>query len=75
MKCLEGWTNGPNTKQKALGQMQTCCPLAIVEFDRPTRFTKDEQLTCMNLWSIARSPLILGADMTQIDAFTLRLLT
>jgi polygalacturonase len=29
----------------------------------------------MTLWCIARSPLILGADMTKLDAFTLSLLT
>ena len=29
----------------------------------------------MTLWSIARSPLILGADMTKIDESTLALLT
>ncbi|MBN2684649.1 MAG: glycoside hydrolase family 27 protein, partial [Pontiellaceae bacterium] len=50
-------------------------PFGIVEFDRETRFTKDEQITCMSLWCIARSPLILGADMTQMDDFTLKLLT
>ncbi len=50
-------------------------PFGIVEFNRPTRFTKDEQFTCMSLWCIARSPLILGADMTKLDDFTLNLLT
>lgn len=50
-------------------------PFGIVEFDRETRFTKDEQITCMSLWCIARSPLILGADMTKMDDFTLKLLT
>ncbi|MBP8606171.1 MAG: NPCBM/NEW2 domain-containing protein [Phycisphaerae bacterium] len=50
-------------------------PFGIVEFNRPTRFTPDEQITCMTLWSIARSPLILGADMTRMDEFTLSLLT
>ena len=29
----------------------------------------------MTLWSIARSPLILGADMTRLDPFTLGILT
>jgi alpha-galactosidase len=43
--------------------------------DRPTRFTPDEQRTLMTLWSIARSPLILGADLTRTDAFTVSLLT
>ena len=42
---------------------------------RSTYFTTNEQYTLMSLWAIARSPLILGADMTQMDAFTLSLLT
>jgi len=50
-------------------------PFGIVEFRRPTRFTQDEQVLCMSLWCIARSPLILGADMTKLDDFTLKLLT
>ncbi len=50
-------------------------PFGIVEFDRPTRFTREEQITCMSLWCIARSPLILGADMTKLDPFTIDLLT
>jgi len=50
-------------------------PFGIVEFNRPTRFTPDEQMTCMSLWCIARSPLILGADMTRMDDATLKLLT
>jgi hypothetical protein len=40
-----------------------------------TRFTKDEQLTMMSLWAIARSPLIMGGDMTKMDDWTLSLLT
>jgi hypothetical protein len=50
-------------------------PLGIIELGRPTRFTPDEQRTMMTLWSIARSPLILGADMTKLDETTLALLT
>lgn len=50
-------------------------PFGIVEFNRPTRFTQEEQLTCMSLWSVAKSPLILGADMTRMDDFTIKLLT
>ena len=50
-------------------------PFGIVEFKRPTNFTKDEQVLCMTLWSIARAPLILGADMTKLDEFTQNLLT
>ncbi len=42
---------------------------------RGTRFTRDEQHTVMTLWSIARSPLMHGGDMTKTDDFTLSLLT
>lgn len=42
---------------------------------RVTNFTANEQYTLMSLWAIARSPLIHGGDMTQMDAFTLSLLT
>jgi len=50
-------------------------PFGIVEFDRPTHFTRDEHVTLMSLWSIARSPLIFGGDMTKLDEFTLSMLT
>ena len=50
-------------------------PLGKVKFGRPTRFTPDEQYTMMTLWSIARSPLMHGGDMTKTDDFTLSLLT
>jgi len=50
-------------------------PFGIVEFTRPTRFTKDEQILCMTLWCMARSPLIFGGDLTKLDPFTRDLLT
>lgn len=50
-------------------------PLGIVDFNRKTHFTADEQITLMTLWCISRSPLMLGADMTRMDGFTLSLLT
>src|SRR6185369_109023 len=51
-------------------------PLGTLDLGRrQTRFTPDEQRTLMTLWSIARSPLIHGGDMTQTDPFTLALLT
>ncbi|QIG80597.1 glycoside hydrolase family 27 protein [Stakelama tenebrarum] len=43
--------------------------------DRDTNFTPDEQRTVMTLWSIARSPLIMGGDLRYLDAATLALLT
>lgn len=42
---------------------------------RRSRFTEDEARTLITLWSIARSPLILGANLTQMDTFTESLLT
>jgi hypothetical protein len=42
---------------------------------RTTHFTSDELRTVMTLWSIARSPLIMGGDLTKLDAFTRSLLT
>jgi alpha-galactosidase len=51
-------------------------PLGVLELGRrTTRFTPDEQRTLMTLWSIARSPLFHGGDMTRTDAETLALLT
>ncbi|MBR6046324.1 MAG: glycoside hydrolase family 27 protein [Ruminococcus sp.] len=43
--------------------------------DDRTRFTEDEQKTMLTLWSIFRSPLIIGGDLTKCDEFTLSLLT
>lgn len=40
-----------------------------------TKFTEDEQITMMTLWSIMRSPLIIGGEMTGFDDFTVALLT
>lgn len=42
---------------------------------RDSKFTPDEQQTLMTLWSIARSPLIMGGDLRHLDAPTLALLT
>lgn len=43
--------------------------------DITTRFTKDEQVTMLTLWSIFRSPLIIGGEMTKFDDLTMSLLT
>ncbi|GEK88822.1 Alpha galactosidase A [Alkalibacterium putridalgicola] len=42
--------------------------------DRLTRFTKDEQETMMTLWSLFRSPLFFGGELTDLDEWTLHLL-
>lgn len=43
--------------------------------ERRTNFTPDEQRTMMTLWSIFKSPLMLGAELTKLDAETLALIT
>jgi hypothetical protein len=55
------------------GDMLPLGRLALGE--RDTKFTPDEQRTLMTLWSIARSPLIMGGDLRHLDAPTLALLT
>ena len=42
---------------------------------RQSRLNPAEQQTMLTLWSIARSPLILGANLTRLDADTTTLLT
>ncbi|MCP4454734.1 MAG: alpha-galactosidase [Planctomycetes bacterium] len=41
----------------------------------PTELTPDEQYTHMSLWCLLNAPLLLGCDLTQLDDFTLNLLT
>lgn len=43
--------------------------------ERMTNFTREEQRTMMTLWCMFRSPLMLGAEMTMLDEWTLSLLT
>jgi len=51
-------------------------PIGVLQMGKnKTHFTHDEQSTLLTLWSIARSPLILGADLTKLDDFTLALIT
>ena len=42
---------------------------------RKTRLTSEEQTTLMTLWAISRSPLFIGANLTELDDNTLALLT
>jgi hypothetical protein len=53
------------------------CVRTNAEFNptRRTRFTKDEQYTMMSLWAISRSPLMLGCELTDLDEFSLKLIT
>lgn len=42
---------------------------------RATRLTRDEQRTLITFWSIFRSPLIMGGNLTMLDDWTSSLLT
>ncbi len=51
-------------------------PIGVLQMGKnKTHFSQDEQITLLSLWSIARSPLMIGADLTKLDDFTLSLLT
>jgi alpha-galactosidase len=41
---------------------------------RDTRLTPNEQMTHISLWALQAAPLIIGADLSQIDEFTTNLL-
>jgi alpha-galactosidase len=64
--------NWPDADMLPLG---TLGPVAGYEAPRATRLTHDEQRTLVTLWSIARSPLIVGANLTELDDWTVSLLT
>ncbi|CAM6083804.1 unnamed protein product [Calypogeia fissa] len=42
---------------------------------RSSSLTKDEQMTQMTLWAIAKSPLMFGGDLRHMDQWTLDLIT
>jgi len=41
----------------------------------PTALTPNEQITHVTLWSLLAAPMLLGCDLSQLDKFTLDLLT
>lgn len=41
----------------------------------PSKLTPDEQYTHISLWCLLSAPLLIGCDLTKLDAFTLNLLT
>jgi alpha-galactosidase len=64
--------NWPNADMLPLGQLS---PEPGEGKARASKLTPDEQRTELTLWAIARSPLILGANVTLLDEPTLALLT
>jgi alpha-galactosidase len=64
--------NWPDADMLPLGEIR---PVPGWGSARTTRLTPTEQQTLITLWSMARSPLILGANLTLLNDATLRLLT
>ncbi|NYF78462.1 glycoside hydrolase family 27 protein [Granulicella arctica] len=64
--------NWPDADMLPIGQLG---PVPGEGRPRTSRLTHDEQQTLLTLWSIARSPLFMGGNLTQLDDFTALLLT
>ena len=62
----------PDADMLPLGSLR---PAAGWEAARDSRLTHDEQRTLLTLWCIFRSPLIMGGNLLQADAWTTALLT
>lgn len=64
----------PDADMLPLGHLGPRCP--VEGANRDTRFTENEQVTMMTLWSLLPSPLMLGANLVESDdAWTRALLT
>jgi alpha-galactosidase len=63
----------PDADMIPFGHIGVKCTIA--GSDRWTRFSTNEQVTLMSLWSLAPSPLMLGANLPDNDEWTLSLLT
>lgn len=66
-----GRWNDPDMLQ--LGMFGT--PNTIIDAQRPTRLTHDEQRLQVSLWSVLAAPLLLSCDLERLDEQTLSLLT
>jgi len=42
---------------------------------RPCKLTPDEQYTHVSMWALFAAPMLLGCDLTQLDPFTMSLIT
>lgn len=75
-KRLHDWTlyrrpgSWPDADMLPLGNIRT-----MEKGNDWTRFSTNEQRTLLTMWSIARSPLMMGGHLPKNDAFTLSLLT
>ena len=64
--------NWPDADMLPLGELR---PSPGWGAARSSKLTPDEQRTMITLWAMARSPLIFGGNLTQLDEATLALLT
>ena len=64
--------NWPDADMLAIGRLE---PSAGWGQPRATRLTRDEQRTLLTLWTILRSPLIMGGNLLLCDEWTKSLLT
>lgn len=64
--------NWPDADMLPLGRLE---PVPGDGKPRATRLTHDEQQTMVTLWSIARSPLFFGGNLTELDDWTQSLVT
>jgi alpha-galactosidase len=64
--------NWPDADMLPLGRL---VPVPGDGKPRATRLTHDEQQTMVTLWSIARSPLFFGGNLTELDDWTQALVT
>lgn len=62
----------PDADMLPIGQLR---PAPGWDSPRATRLTRDEQRTLITLWSIFRSPLIMGGNLTMLGDWTTALLT
>ncbi|KAJ7284297.1 hypothetical protein O6H91_Y339300 [Diphasiastrum complanatum] len=70
---LQGSQSWPNLDMLPLGRLTN--PGSKQGPHRSTRLTPDEQKTQITLWAMARSPLMYGGDLRDIDQATLSLIT
>ena len=70
--AFSGPGHWPDADMLPLGRLE---PAAGWEKPRTTRLTRDEQRTLLTLWSIFRSPLIMGGNLTLCDEWTQSALT
>ena len=63
----------PDADMLPVGALRQC--YADHPLGKWTNFTQAEQRTMMTLWCMLRSPLMVGAELTKNDDFTLALLT